>query len=467
MSWTRHPLVLLASLLIGAALGALSPQASTVAALVGRLFGNLMELAALPLLGVATVFGVRNFIALPQRGRRLALMLGTAAIALWGCGLLGAFAGALAGLGRHLDDDALRGLGRLVQQTGGGAGRDVFALVPNAAERAAEAAVGPERARLDNVFALMVQGNLPALVGCAAVFGLAFASLGRERNRVLAGQLEAVYRACERLIALAIHLLPLLALGLAAQITATLDAHTLALLAGPLLVLLGSGVAIALLALAEICRVARCGPLRALAALKAPMFIALVAPSPVAAIPATIAALSEKLGLARGITELLVPAGAVLLRAGTALHAAVIAVFVAGLYGHAPGLPMLAWIGTLAAAASLVAVPGGSVGGLAAAGALLGWLKLPGDALLPVLLLVDRLCVGPRQLVGTFCLGAIVARASAGLPSERRETASSAVSTALCLSLSRATLALAVGCVLLAAALSIVVGMGIGLRVGA
>ncbi|WP_028311607.1 cation:dicarboxylate symporter family transporter [Derxia gummosa] len=494
MTWTRHPLVLLASLAAGALLGALSPAGSDIAAFIGRLFGNLMELAALPLLGVATVFGVRNVVALPQRGRRLAGVLAMAALALLGCGLLGAFAAGGAGLGGHFDAAGLRALGELVQQAGGDAGRDVMRLRPSAAELAAQArgagglgagaavlapslgagldaldAGPPEAARghLDNLFALLIDGRPAALIAAAFVFGLAFASLGRERNRVLAGQLEAVYRACERLIALALHLLPLLTFGLAAQIAATADARTVGLLGGPLLVLLAAGLPVGAVALAVICRAAGCTPWQALDALKAPLFVSLVAPSPVAAIPATIEALGARLGFARGLTELLVPAGAVLLRAGTALHTAAIVVFVATLYGEAPAPLMLAWIGLLAAVASVVAGPGQPFGALGAAALVLGWLHLPAEGLLPLLLLTDRICSGLRQMLGLFCLSGIVAHANLGLPAERRAFVPGAPSAPLGLVVTRRGLALALACVALAGVLSFVVGVGIGLRFAA
>lgn len=477
MAWTTHPLTLIGSLAGGALLGALSPAdsalASAAAALgvAGRLFGQLMDMAALPLLVVAVTLGLRNLQALPHRGRRLLQVLAASAAALWACGLLGAVAGHWVGHGRDLDQAQRRSLGLQIQRAGGAAERLAIDLRPGPAESPElDPPVGasPESARLDNAFAALVRGDLPAVLTGTLLFALALAALERPASQALANQLEAVYRTLEQLIAQTLHLLPLLACGMAAHVAASLDAELLALWGGLIATLGLSGLGVGLLALHHIARTAGCSPLQALAALRAPLLIGLLAPTATAAIPATIDALSRQLGLPRGLTELLVPTGAVFLRAGLALHTALIAVFTAGLYGLPLTALDLAWIGSLAAAAALWPAPGGSAGPLGAAALVLLWLRLPPEGVLPVLLLVDRLCVGLRQVIALLCLSVVCAQAARGLPAERR-----AAEAACTEEVARAPLrvvcrgpivALAAGCLALAGGLSTLIGIGVGLR---
>jgi hypothetical protein len=71
-----------------------------------------------------------------------------------------------------------------------------------------------------------------------------------------------------------------------------------------------------------------------LQALKMPVILSLVSASPLAAVPASIDRLSNRLGFSRGVVEMLLPSSTVFLRTGAAMQYAMLAVFVAHLYGH-------------------------------------------------------------------------------------------------------------------------------------
>ncbi|PXW97484.1 Na+/H+-dicarboxylate symporter [Sphaerotilus hippei] len=472
---TSHPLLLMACAVAGALLGMLSPAWSVAAGAIGRLAVNLLDMAALPLLGVATAFGLRKLMALPQRGRRAGLVLATAALTLWLCGLVGALAGQAAGLGRHLAPHELERLGQLVQQVGGQAEQTGVTLRParhedrhaGVQDDPPEDPTAAQRSTVrlpDNVYATLARGELPAVMFCALAFGLAFAMLDRGRTQAFSVQLETIYRALERLIQQANHLLPLLVFGMAAHLAARTDTGTLILLGGLFGALLLASLFVGGLALALVCRQARCSTGQALAALKVPLLISLVSPSPVSAIPLTIDALSAKLGFARGVVELLVPTGAVFLRAGGAIHIAVVVVFVAQLYGRSLGPLELLLLGSMAAAAALTVTGTGPYGTLSAAAVVLAWLRLPPEAVLPVLLVVDRLCDGARNLTSLLCIAAVTAVVSGGLPSESRESPLPTAAGPVRLVIGRPAAAAALACVLLAGALSMLIGVGVGLR---
>ncbi len=465
-----RPGVLLAALLLGSGIGLYSHRAAALFAVVGGLITNLLLMAALPLLVVAAVFGLRNMMALPRRGARILLVLGAALLVLVASGEAGACAGLLASWAIHFDAPARARLGALIERAGGRSPGATIELL--AAPTAAAHPVSGLGWIFDNPFQALVEGNLPAMLGCALAFGLAFARMPRERTQALAGQLEAAYRGLEGLIGGIIRLLPLLCLGMGARVASEADGQALRLFAGIVLALLGAALPLAWLALRRIASAAGCGLIEAGMALQAPLLIALVAPTPLAAIPATIDALSNRLGLSRGVTELLVPLGAVFLPAGSALYAALLTVFIGHLYGAAPDLRQVLGIGVLAAAASVAAPRAGGLGTLAAAGLTMGWLRLPVDGVLPVLLLIDSISNGPRQILALLALGAVCAEVSRGLPAERRSNhqpleAPPEAPPPVRVTLSGVAIACIALCAAAAAALVALAGIGVGARIAA
>lgn len=463
MAWSTHPLTLIACLLGGAVLGLFSPPGSGIVGLVGDIFSRLLEMAALPLLMVATAFGLRNLLGLPRPGRRLLMLVVGGMAAMLIAGLAGALLAQLSGPGRNLPPQEQEALGELILKVG--AASESIALDP---EKGGEAAPPADSGVPDNVFSVLVNADLAGMLLCALLFGLAFATQPREASKDLARQLEAIYRTLEILIGKANLLLPLLAFCMAAQITSSIGLDTLSLLGHLLETLFLASLVPAVLALALICRHARCTPWQALDALREPLIIGFAAPTPAAAIPSAIDALSRRLGFSRGIAELLVPTGSIFLRAGLALHTAVIAMFVAQLYEQAMTPASWILVGTQAAVAALVLNPSGQPSALAPAALVLLWLQLPAEAVLPVLLLADRLCQGPRQILSLLCIGALTAQVSGGLPSEKREQQITLnVMGPWRLALTQRTLGTVVACIIAAGCLATLAGIGTGMRMNA
>ncbi|NDY91355.1 cation:dicarboxylate symporter family transporter [Ideonella livida] len=464
--WHGRPPVLLAAALLGALAGALVPALQAALALAGGLLVNLLQMAALPLLGVATAAGVRKLLALPHPGRRglMATALGLGLL------LLGGLSGGLLALavqpGQDLSWTDQATLGRVLQAQGGEAGGTELqrygAVVATPARPIAPPAILP-----DNPFAALVQEALPVVLGCALLFGLALARRPAARQAALASQLDAVYRALEHLIALANRGLPLLVAGLAAELASHTEGRPLWALAALLGTLLAGCLGLAALAVVALCRQAQCGPAQVLASLQAPLLVAACSPNAVAAVPPAVQALCDRLGFSRGAVDLLLPLGAVALRVGHALQAAGVAVFVAQLYGLAPGLHDALALGAAAAAAALLAPAAGPWGGLGAAALLMQWWHLPGEAVLPTLLLLDRLADPARNLLTLLAVAVLVGAVSRGLPSERQADAPlRAPPPALRLELAGSALATAAAALLLAALLSLALGLGLGWQRG-
>lgn len=456
-----HPFTLIACLLGGGVLGLFQPPGSGFVGLIGEMFSRLLEMAALPLLMVATIFGLRNLLGLPQRGRRLLTLVCGALGVMLLAGLAGALLAQLTGPGRDLPLADQQALGALILKTG--AASDSIALSPGDDDE--PRATPPRRAIPDNVFAALVRADLKGMLLCALFLGLAFAAQPREKSKDLAHYLEAVYRTLEILISKANLLLPLLAFCMALQITSSLDPDSLPLLGHLLQTLLLATLLLAVLAIALISHQARCHPWETLIALREPLTIGLVSPTPAAAIPSAIEALSERLGFSRGIAELLVPVGSIFQRAGLVLHTAVVTMFVAQLYGESP-----AWmlVGVQAALATLMLNPSGQQKALAPASLVLLWQQIPFEAVFPMLLLADRLCQGPRQVLGLLCIGALSALTNKGLLSEKR--ALPAPETVLApwrMALTRRTAGTILACIILAGGLVTLAGIGTGIRMNA
>lgn len=459
-----NPLVLLACLASGLFIGWLWPEATVVTSPVTQVGMALLDMAAMPLIIVATSFGLRQTLSLPHRGWRLLMLLLLAFVVLWGCAQFGAIAADVAGTGLALDAQTLQDMGTLVYRTGGEAETTAVQLFSEKADVVLSAAI--PLALPDNFFASLVHGDLPGLLWGTIIFGTAFAVQPAVSN-ILAGQLEAIYRGLEAIIVLVNRGLPILVFGMAAQFSSLADAQTLRLMGHFLglfmtLVLVLGGTALML-----VHRYGQATLPETLSALKYPMLLSLASASPVAAIPATIDALSARLGLSRGIVDLLVPASAVFLRAGAALHFSLLAVFVANLYGHSPGAQELMLVALMAAVAALASAGSSGLVSLGFASLTVSALQLPFEAALPLFVAIDLLCEGPRNLLSVLCCCVVVTVVCGGLPSEQlvaRADKPAAPAGPLHFAFSRRTALLALICFAAAALLSTLMGVGLGLR---
>ena len=461
LSAFSHPLGLLLATACGALLGWLVPSWSAPVALVGRMFMTVMEMAGTPLLMVATAFGLRQVIALPFPGRRLLLLLALSTAVLLASGLVGALAGMLMGVGRHLPESARAELGRWVQDDAAAYPLTMSLWTRSGNETAASGWVS---AVPDNVFAAMVSGDARWLMLCALIFGLAFALQPRERSQALAAHLETIYRAFELLIAQVNRLLPLLAFGMAAHLVATFDRGRLHVVGGLLLALLLSVLFVGAVAVAVLVRQTKASLPQVLSALRAPLLIGLFTNTPVATIPSLIEALSTRLGLSRGIVELLVPAGAVFMRAGAAVHLGLLAVFAAQIYDRPIGMYDLPLIAVAAAFASLASAGAGVLLTVAASAIAMRWVGLPSEAVVVVAIVIDAPCHALRSVAQVLAVAAITSVVCRGLPSERAAVVEPVAPSPLRLVFSRGGAALAAACLAIAGLLALVTGIGVGLR---
>lgn len=463
-----NPLALLACLIAGALVGIFLPELGASAAVLSQLYLGVVSMAALPLLLVATFFGLRQTMALPRPGVRVLMIAALAVLLVVVCAAAGTLMGVVAAPGQNLGHDTREYLGGMVQSAGGDAASAEITLMEP------EAATMPDKPLLagvfpDNFFRALAEGKSLGILLCAILFGLAFAALSRTQTGPLTQVFEAIYRALEIIISRVNLFIPLLVFGVAASFFAVTEPRTVAAMQSflwsfVLMALLLGGLAVGLIA-----RQAGLPVLSVLQALKAPALISLTSASTTASIPDTIEAMSTRLGFSRGVVELVTPISSVFLRSGSALYYALLAVFVANLYGRPLTPDQLALICAGAAVAAFASAGSNSLANVAYASMVLALLQLPAEAALALFLAIDLICEAPRNWLTLMFSCALMALVSRGLPSERQaaqEPGTAAAALPIRFAFTRSDLMIAAVCSMVVALLIVMLGIGVGLRRG-
>ncbi len=460
---------LLLCLVAGSMAGVYAPKLGELAHVLGQVYLAIVSMATIPLLVVATFFGLRQTMALPMPGRRLAMIIGLAVLLVLTSAAAGLLTGWLVSPGAGLDTGARAHLGALVQQSGDSEDTEMLLWAPSAAsvqDHRPWAAVIP-----DNVFKALAEGRSLGILSCAILFGLGFAALAREQGHTLNQLLEGAYRALELIISKANVLLPVVAFGIAAHVFAGIDFLTLQAMASFLLHFAVVTVVLCALAIAVVCQRSAQPLGHVLQQLKTPMLVSLVSSSTTASIPHAIEAMSARLGFSRGIVELVIPTASVFLRAGSSLYYVLLTLFVANLYDRSLSVMDLGMLCAGATLAAFASAGNNSLTNVGFAAMTLAMLQLPLEAALALFLAIDLMCEGLRNLLTLLASCALVALVSAGLPSERSDSVTTSgiaaihvpvPPTRLVLTSAHAVL-LVVGSVI-AAALIVLMGVGIGAR---
>jgi Na+/H+-dicarboxylate symporter len=467
---SQSTLGLILCLAVGGLCGVFAEPAGALAYFVGQLYLSVVNMAAIPLLVVATFFGLRQVIALPRPRTRVGtiMLLALALVVLSGMG--GTLIGVLAMPGQHLSAEAHAHLGELVLKSAS-ADEVRVALFDRGAGGAGTGTsiIGVNDLFPDNFYRVLAQGHSLGILTGTILFGLAFAALSREKTRMLNSVFEGVYRTLETIIAKANLLIPVLVFGVAAHLTSHTQGVTLDAMSSFLLCFALSALVFAILALATIAARAGQPLLQVLGGLKAPLLIGLTSGSATAPIPHTIEAMSERLGFSRGVVELVVPFGSVFMRAGSALYYTLATLFVANLYERPLGAGEIALVCAASIVAAFVSAGQSGVAAVGYTGVALSMLHLPAEAAGVLFVSVDLICEGPRNVLSLLSVCTVIALVSAGLPSERKaaievQGGAAGLSPVLRFTFTRGQLVLAAGCAVVAASLILLMGIGVGAR---
>lgn len=467
-TFAGNPLVLLMFLICGGTLGLLFPSYGRGASLVGQLYLSVISLAALPLLVVATFFGLRQVWALPKPGWRLIRLLTIAISMVLGCAVLGACAGYFTQTGEKMHPSEQRYLGGLVLQSTGGASDEKISLSDSGkVAKAAESKPLLSKFVPENFFAALAQGQLLCILIGSLCFGAAIVSHTGGAGSALMNTIEAIYRSMEEIISKANLLIPLLVFGLAATFVSNAQRQTLVAMGSFLGTFAATFIVISALAVFAVWKKTHLSLDKVLAALKTPALISFFSASATAAIPDSINAISSKLGFSRGATEFIAPLAAVFMRSGAAVYFAILIVFVANLYDQPIGYWEFLLICGGATLAALASAGTTGFATLAFAGSALHLLNLPVEAVLPLFLVIDLICDGPRNLITFFTACVLIAFVTENDSSEKTESSSALPlesESRINFTFSQVGLVVVGGCTLLAAILITIAGVGFGMR---
>jgi proton glutamate symport protein len=184
-----------------------------------------------------------------------------------------------------------------------------------------------------NPFAAATEGALLPLIVFTALFAAAAGTLEEKARRSLVDFAEAVGDALIKLVWWILWAAPVGVFGLAAPVTAQLGWNLIQSLAVFVVsVVLGLGVYIAVVYLPLLWFVGGIGPLRFLGGTFGAASIAFSTTSTAAALPVTLEEAKANLGVSETVADLVLPLGASMYRAGSALFQGAAVIFLAHLF---------------------------------------------------------------------------------------------------------------------------------------
>lgn len=405
----QHPLSLTCAAIAGAWMSAVNPALAPLMSAMAKIFVGLLQMAALPLMIVAIVFGLKRWLELPAPITRLLKLVGAGTVLVLFAAVLALLLAEISLQLWRINEHDRATLGSLLDEA-----QQVleFALLaPNQATSPLDSMplIAP------NVFAALSNGALPSILIITLIFGLALNKQQGPAALGMATQLEAIYRTLESLISRLNLLLPLAAWAMAGYAVAGVSAPLISAMRALIIPLSLVAAGLITLCLIVLNIASKAGLWTTVLAMSRPICISLLSPSPASLIPAYIDALSNRLGFSRGIVELLIPTLPVFLRLGEVVYFTSLLVFLCGVYQHPlVGADWLILISAAILAAGLaIHLQTGSLVMAAAIG--FSWLELPVEAILPHLLVLEVFSQGLRQAVSGLCTCALIAVTTADL----------------------------------------------------
>ena len=258
-----------------------------------------------------------------------------------------------------------------------------------------------------NIAQAVMDRDMLAIVVLAVLFGIACRQANARRIDVLLKAFDGLLEIAMLIVKWAMYLTPWAVLGLMAQSMAEVGVATVAGMAAYLATVIVGLLVLLLIYLALVGLVARTNPLRFLAAIAPVQLLAFSTSSSAAVMPLSIETAAKKLGVPSSTADVVIPLGATMNMAGTALYQSVAVLFLAQMTGVdlAPG-QIAAVVGTLVV--SSIGAPGTPGVSIAILATVVSGLGIP-TAGVVLILGVDRLLDMCRTVVNvtgdlTACL---------------------------------------------------------------
>jgi Na+/H+-dicarboxylate symporter len=323
---------------------------------VGALFLNLLSMVVIPLVATALFAGIAKLGNLRTVGRLVVRTLAFFWATSFAAIVLGFLIGSLVLPHATVTPEQQEAL------------RVASASDPGVIQRAAENLPSGSRFIVDlvpaNPFKAAAEGNLLPVIVFITIFAVAAATLPIEKRAPLTDLADAATEAFIRIVHWVLLFAPIGIFALVAPIVAQFGWSLVrAMLWFIAAVIIGEFVFITLVYLPCVALIARLGPLRFLKVALPSMLMAFSTTSSLATLPTMLDAADKDLQIPRPVSGFVLPLGASINRAGSALFQAIAVLFIARLYGIPFGAPQLLQAGAAVFLASLTvaSVPAASV----------------------------------------------------------------------------------------------------------
>jgi proton glutamate symport protein len=376
----------------------------------GTLFQNLLSMTVIPLVAVALFAGVAGLGDLRRVGR-----LGARALGFFGATTMVAIVIGFVVAGLILPFAAVT---PELQSALRDAARSDPALVRHAAEQIPAGARFIVELIPANPVRAAVDGNLLPLIVFITILAVATAALPDDKRHALTAIADTATQALIHIVRWVLLVAPLGIFAIVASAVALLGAQLIKAMAVFILaVIAGLALFIGLVYLPAVALVARLGPGRYLRAIRPSMLMAFSTTSSLATLPIMLEAADTELRVPRTVSSFILPLGASVGRAGSAVFQAVAVLFIARLYDVAltAGELFQAGAAVFLTSFTVASVPSASIVSLAPAFAAIG-LPLTG---LQLLLGPDRIPDMFRTMtnvVGTLTGAVVIGAVEEGPP---------------------------------------------------
>src|SRR3989440_3210149 len=323
---------------------------------VGSLFLNLLSMVVIPLVATALFAGIAKLGDLRTVGRLVVRTLSFFWATTIAAIVLGFVVGSLVLPHAAITPDQQSAL------------RVATAADPSVIQRAADNLPSGVRFIVDlvpaNPFKAAADGNLLPVIVFVTIFAVAAATLPIEKRTPLTNLADATTEALIRIVHWVLLFAPIGIFALVAPVVAQFGWSLVRAMAWFIAaVIVGEIIFIAAVYLTSVALIARLAPLRFLRAAFPSMLMAFSTTSLLATLPTMLEAADRDLQLPRPISGFVLPLGASINRAGSALFQTIAVLFIARLYGMPFGAGQLLQAGAAVFLASLTvaSVPAASV----------------------------------------------------------------------------------------------------------
>lgn len=384
--WLKNPWFVLLGVVLGILLGVFQQPLALMMAPIGELYLSFLRMLVVPIMMTAVISSLGQLLLAKTAGRVLKRIVLVFAASLFMASAVGLAAGLVGNPGGGLSAAARDALGQVLTESE--AELAVELDRPTSVEEALSflGMVVP-----DNIFLALLEGKNLQILFVSILFGVAVGVVPTPYNGQFLAMMEVVFKACERVIAWAMYLLPLGLMCMIADQVARAGIDVLLSMTKFVVLVHAAAVVLLLFSTLAIRRTSGHGMFRSLRQLREVLLFAFVTRNSFAAMPAMFDVLKKHYRIQDQVANLVVPLGIILCRYSMVLIFSLGTLFIAQLYGVSLGVADLLFVfaGSVVAAVAGAGAPG--IVALTMMGMVLGPIGLPAGAAITLMMAANPL----------------------------------------------------------------------------